>query len=381
MSAVIRSAAVGAGSTGRPASTAEVADRWSRLVDHSWLLLDGVLFCVAGSRHTDRQVTGCAYWISTRRAEELHYQLDLPRRRPAPGAPLPALLHYAGTTYVKLPTLAPPPAWPAVHAALADAGVRPVESSLLATAELAAARGMLDPRDAVQAAAALPGHSHRCGLAVLHTLLAAIGDPAGTAGSIGLTGRAAFDPARLCGGVDVDLLIYAPVDRAAALAPEVLVHAGIRELGGVHLADLPADDPRWAAYGWSRLFPAGRAGPHRDRLWSRRRDVAWVGDVRLDLTVAPPTAQLVAELPYAAPPVGPVAGLLQLTGVAPGYPVCLAAAAGDGGPVQVWVTARGFDGALQPDDRVRLAGIARQTARGPVVTVDDVPSHHLQLEA
>lgn len=189
MSAVIRSAAVGAGSTGRPASTAEVADRWSRLVDHSWLLLDDVLFCVAGSRHTDRQVTGCAYWISTRRAEQLHHQLYLPRRRPAPGAPLPALLHYAGTTYVKLPTLAPPPAWPAVHAALADAGVRPVESSLLATAELAAARGMLDPRDAVQAAAALPGHSHRCGLAVLHTLLAAIGDPAGTAGSIGLTGR------------------------------------------------------------------------------------------------------------------------------------------------------------------------------------------------
>lgn len=78
---------------------------------------------------------------------------------------------------------------------------------------------------------------------------------------------------------------------------------------------------------------------------------------------------------------GPVAGLLQLTGVAPGYPVGLAAAAGDGGPVQVWVTARGFDGALQPDDRVRLAGIARRTAGGPVVTVDDVPSHHLQLEA
>lgn len=380
------SAAAGPALAPASAVLAQAAGRWSRLVDHSWLLLDGVLFCVAGSLHTATEVTGCAYWISTPLAEHLQRQLPaLCRVKPGP-APL---LRYADATYVKLSALAPPQLWPAVHGALTDAGTRPVEASLLATAQLTAAEGMLDPRDALRAAAALPAHLHRCGLETLHALLAAIGDPAGDSGVLGLTGSAAFDPRRLCRsvgdtGIDIDLLIYDQRRPAASarspLHAEVLIHAGISELRGERLADLPAADPRLAAYGGSRLFPAGRAGPDRDRLWARRRDVAWIGDVRLDLTVVPPAADLVGELPYAAPPERPVAGLAQLDAVAPGYPARLTARL-DGQPADIWVTARGFDGALRPGDRIQLAGVARGTGRGPVATVDDVPSHHLQLEA
>ena len=380
------SAAVGPGPTGPSASTAACAvdaGQWSRLVDHSWLMLDRVLFCVAGSLHTATEVTGCPYWISVPLAEQLQRRLPALGRRTAPG-PAP-MLRYAGATYVKLPALAPPQVWPEVHAALAGAGIRPVEASLLATAQLTAASGMLDPRDALRAAAAIPAHLHRCGLGTLHMLLAAIGDPNGASGVLGLTGSAAFDPGRLCAdsGTDVDLLIYEHHRPAASvpsrLPAEVLVQAGISELHGVQLADLPATDPRRGAYGSSRLFPADRAGPGRDRLWARRRDVAWIGDVRLDLTVVPPAADLVDELPYAAPLERPVAGLAQLDSVAPGYPARLTTLA-DGRPTDIWVTARGFDSALQPDDRIRLAGAARRTRHGLVITVDDIPSHHLHLE-
>lgn len=176
-------AAAHAGSTDPTArrGVAAATDRWSRLVDHSWLLLgdrdNDVLFCVAGSLHTTDQVAGCAYWIRTTLAERLRRQLPDAGRQEAAGA---SPLHYDGATYVKLPALAPPPAWPAVYAALGHLGVRPVEASLLAVAQLAAARGILDPRHAVREAAALPGHGHDCGLRVLHQLLTAIGDPAGT---------------------------------------------------------------------------------------------------------------------------------------------------------------------------------------------------------
>lgn len=353
-------AAAHAGSTDPTArrGVAAATDRWSRLVDHSWLLLgdrdNDVLFCVAGSLHTTDQVAGCAYWIRTTLAERLRRLLPDAGRQEAAGA---SPLHYDGATYVKLPALAPPPAWPAVYAALGHLGVRPVEASLLAVAQLAVARGILDPRHAVRAAAALPGHGHDCGLRVLHQLLTAIGDPAGTSGVLGLTGSAAFDPGRLCDSgrnnhdagtdaTDVDLLIYGSGDPARLPSAEVLVQAGISALGGVRLADLPAVDPRRVAYGGSRLFPAGRPGQHRDRLWARRRDVAWIGGVRLDLTLVPPAAYLVDELPYTAAVARPVAAMVQVDSVSPGYPTRLSALV-DGRPVEIWVTARGFDGALQ----------------------------------
>lgn len=398
-----------AGPTGRTAArgaAAGTAGRWDRLVDHSWLLLEDVLFCVAGSLHTTDEVTGCAYWIKAPLAERLRRQVP-GAIRSMPGVGPGVQLRWRGDTYVKLPALAPSPAWPAVHAALAGAGVRPVESSILAVAQLSAAHGMLDPRDALREAAALPGHVHHCGLRVLHRLLAAVGDPDGTTGLLGLTGSAAFDPGRLCHGPgsnsrpvagtgtdvradhDVDLLIYASAGPAQFLPAEVLVQAGITELGGIRLAELATADPRRAAYGGSRLFPAGRAGQHRDRLWARRRDVAWVDGVRLDQTLVPSDAQLVDQIPYAAAVRRPLTGLLRVHSVAPGYPTRLTAVA-DGRPVEIWVTARGFDGALQPGDDIRLAGAARRidgasTSTGPpagaVVTVDDVASHHLQLEA
>lgn len=52
----------------------------------------------------------------------------------------------------------------------------------------------------------------------------------------------------------------------------------------------------------------------------------------------------------------------------------------------MWITARGYDGVLRPGDRIHVSGRRRPATGRPsngreLVTVDDWPGHHLQLEA
>lgn len=244
------------------------------LVDHSWLVLDGVLFCVAGSAHTAAAVAGCAYWI---RADLAATLAGIARSAQAPaGRPLT----FRGATYWKLPTLANPTDWPTVHNRLSDRGITALPWSLLAACDPAAALDTIEPRAAARTTASRPGPTGN----ILRELLAALGDPVAGAGPIGLTGSAALDPERLRDGSDVDLLTY------PNLADETLA-AAIRSLGGVYLADLKPEDPRRRTFDASRFLPA-RPGPaaHRNRLWSRRRDVVWIGYTRLDSRPSPPPA-------------------------------------------------------------------------------------------
>lgn len=210
---------------------------------------------------------------------------------------------------------------------------------------------------------------------MLHELLAALGDPHAAAGLIGLTGSTALDPERHCGGADLDLLIY-PALEEGALAE------ALGRLGGEYLANLMPTDRRRAAYGASRfLLASPAAGRRQDRLWSRRRDVAWVGGVRLDLTPVPATGRLVDQLPYAAPELRPVTVALTLTAVDRGYPAHLTGRTSAGDDLNIWVTARGYDSVCRPGDRVHIAGCLRQPTEGDLlVTVDDNPGHHLRLE-
>jgi hypothetical protein len=352
------------------AATARTPVYPATLVDHSWLVGDGVLFCVAGSAHTTTAVAGCAYWIR----DDLAAGIAPPAWAPA-GRPLT----FRGATYRKLPALANPADWPTVHNRLSGRGITALPASLLAAFDPAAAPDSIDPRVAAQGAASLPAHQHDCGRRILHDLHTALGDPHAEAGLLGLAGSAALDPTRLCAGTDLDLLTY------PGLADETLT-AAIHSRGGVYLADIGRGDPRRLAFDASRFLPARPDAANRNRLWARRRDVAWIGDVRLDLTAVPAAGRLVNHLPYAGPDLGPITTPLTVTAVEPGYPTHLTGTAPDRGELTVWVTARGYDGALRPGDRIHLSGRRRPATGGPsggreLVTVDDWPGHHLHLEA
>lgn len=224
------------------------------LVDHSWLVGDGVLFCVAGSAHTATAVAGCAYWIR----DDLAAGIAPPAWAPA-GRPLT----FRGATYRKLPTLANPADWPTVHNRLSERGITGLTACMLAAFDPAAALDTIEPRAAARAAASLPAHQHECGRRVPHDLHAALGDPEGDAGLLGLTGSAALDPTRLCAGTALDLLTFPHLTEDTLLA-------AIGTLGGAYLADLQRGDPRRRAFDASRFLPAGPDAVSRDRLWARR---------------------------------------------------------------------------------------------------------------
>lgn len=362
-------AAVGTGFPVEPAT----------LVDHSWLVFDGALFCVAGSAHTTTAVAGCAYWIRADIAAGIASTVTRTRRANPGSRPLTV----RGATYRKLPSLADPADWPTVHTGLSGLGIGALPASLLAAGDPARALDVIEPRAAARTAAALPVHDHDCGRRVLRELLAALGDPRAEAGLLGLTGSAALDTTRLCAGTDLDLVTY------PELAGETLA-AVIARLGGVYLAELDPGDPRRRAYDASRFLPASPMHDQRDLMWSRRRDVAWIGTIRLDLTAVPATGRLVDRLPYAVPDLGPITTPLTVTAVDPGYPVHLTGRNPDRRELTVWVTARGYESALRLGDRIHLSGRLRAPASeapakpagaGMLVTVDDQSGHHLRLEA
>jgi hypothetical protein len=338
--------------------------------DHSWLVTGtGVLFCIAGCTHTTSAVAGCAYYLRDDVAADLRSRLSLTPALPGRG------LTYGGTTYRKLPDLAPPAAWPQLHACLHRHGITALPWSLLAAIDPNRAIVHIDPRAAARRAIGLPLHRHQCGQTVLRRLLADVGQPEDTRGVLGLTGSAALDPTRLCTAPDLDLLTYPNLDRAA-------LTDAIHGSGGRYLADLPADDPRLTAYTASRYLPASpRAAEARARLWSRRHDVAWIGNLRLDLTPVPDHAQTAHRLPYTAADLGPITTTLTLDTVSPGYPGHLTGRTRDGDRLSVHVTARGYDSVLRPGDHIHLAGrLHAHPGETPFASVDDHPDHHLHLE-
>ena len=156
----------------------------------------------------------------------------------------------------------------------------------------------------------------------------------------------------------------------------------IHASGGRYLADLPPDDPRLAAYTASRFLPASpRAAEARARLWSRRDDVAWIANVRLDLTRVPDHARTDQRLPYTATDLGPITTTLTLDTVSPGFPAQLTGQTRHGNRLAVLVTARGYDSVLRPGDRIHLTGrLHTQLDEAPFASVDDQPGHHLDLE-
>src|SRR5215475_7389812 len=341
-------------------------DTW---VDHSWLVTTtGVLFCLAGSTHTTTAVAGCAYYLSTDLALDLTTQLAL--RSPA----TTRHLSHAGTRYLKLPYIAPPAYWPRLHDALRHHGITALPWSLLAALDPHRAAAHVDPRTAAHNAVRSP-HAHQCGQAVLRELYAGVGDPDAVSGLLGLTGSAALDPARLCTSSDLDLLTYPDLD-------DTTLSAAVGACGGQFLADLPLEDPRVAAYTASRFLPASpRSSDDRTRLWSRRRDVAWIGDLRLDITPVPRRARIVHRLPYTAADIGPVTTTLTIDTVTTGYPTHLTGSTPRGERLTVLVTARGYDSVLRPRDRIHLTGsLRRHPDEPPFASVDDHPDHRLRLE-
>jgi hypothetical protein len=339
-------------------------------IDHSWLVTGtGVLFCIAGSSHTTSAVAGCAYYLRDDVATDLRSRLGLAPARSDRG------LTYAGATYRKLPDLAPPTAWPNLHAGLHRHGITALPWSLLAAIDPNRAITHLDPRDAARRAVQLPLHRHQCGQTVLRRLLTDLDQPGHGGGVLGLTGSAALDPARLCTAPDLDLLTYPDLDPAALTRA---IHAS----GGQYLADLPPDDPRLTAYTASRFLPASpRAAEARARLWSRRHDVAWIGNLRLDLTPVPNHAQTAHQLPYTAADRGPIITTLTLDTVSSGYPAQLTGRTRPGDRLAVLVTARGYDSVLRPGDQIHLSGrLHAHPGEARFASVDDHPGHHLHLE-
>jgi hypothetical protein len=125
--------------TSPAAATARTPGYPATLVDHSWLVSDGILFCVAGSAHTTTAVAGCAYWIRDDLAAGI-----ATFARPA-HAPPARPLTFRAATYRKLPTLADPADWPTVHNRLSERGITALPASLLAAFDPATVPDSIDP--------------------------------------------------------------------------------------------------------------------------------------------------------------------------------------------------------------------------------------------
>jgi hypothetical protein len=340
------------------------------LIDHTYLDNGrGVLFCVAGSCHTPALVVGCPYYLRDDIVDQLGATV---RSRPGRGA---RPLVYGGQAYFKISLLAAPGDWGHLLARLDPAhGIDPLPTPLLATLDRRRVAGCVEPRTAARDAARSP-HGHGCLQQSLIDLLGAVGDPGNEHGHIGFTGSAALDSTRLCDGEDLDLLVY------PSLTPTALENA-VRVCGGQFLADLKPGDPEYDRYAASRFLPATPVPGDQRRLWSRRRDVLWLGGGRMDVTQVPARASIVADLPYALPDLGPCYVKGFVAQVEPGYPLRLMVVRDDdmGVPVTVLVTARGYDSVFMAGDHLAINGRTRG-GRGhdPFVTVEDAPGHRIAL--
>jgi hypothetical protein len=332
--------------------------------DHGWVDDGhGVLSCVAGDAHSPSQVVACPYYLRRDIAERL------------PGADLrqgPSLT-WEGHPHYKIAQLAPPRSWSSLVQALpARHGVRPLRWSLFSSVQRSAIRGAVSPAAAYRTAL---HHGHDADHPVrrlLRQLADEAGDPGNVHGSLGLTGSAAIDPARLGAGNDTDLIIY-----PGAGAPLVL--PALQRLGARFLPELVAvGDPRATTYLTTRLMPAITDEPSTRVLTRRRRDVAWLGQHRIDLTYAGSPTSPDASLPYDRPPVGRLHATATVTGIAPGFPVALKVESGQ--IDRLLITARGFQGVFRIGDRLRFTATLHRGDDDPFASLDDASGHRLSIE-
>lgn len=336
-------------------------------VDHAWLYNGhGVLCCVAGHRHATDAVAVCPYYLRTDVVDQLPGHLRATGELPAP-------LRYSDGLFYKVTGLVRPERWHDLAASLPTShGLRPCAWSVFSALDPMRVVAGHDPRDALRTVLAATDS----GLAVdlLARLVAGLGDPGNEHGSVGLTGSIALAPERIGRAGDIDLLLYLPAVRRAE------VDVVLRGLGARFLADLVAgDDPRLGDYCQSRVMAPVCRPTSREVFWSRRRDVAWVGEQRIDLTWAESHAAVEPELPYERPPARPYRGELRVRAVSEQFPV-LAEVDGPEGITGLHITARGLQDSLLRGDLVTVAGsLHHDHDGGRFVSVDDAAGHHLDL--
>jgi hypothetical protein len=334
-------------------------------LDHAWLDNGhGVLSCVAGRRHAPNAIAACPYYL----------RHDVAAGLPAPFRPTirslaPLVLHDG--PYHKITALAPPARWRDLVASLpGHHGLRPCAWSTISAIEPDRVRTTVDPRDAF--AAALRASDRGPSAALLARLAAAMGDAGNVAGTLGLTGSAALSPSKLAPDRDADLLVYLDTGSEGRL------QEALGSLGAVSLGALPADDPRLAGYGGSRTMPAVAVPATQGALRSRRRDVAWVGAQRLDLTLAAPDGDPVDALDFDRAPLARFDGEVTIASVSDRYPVILGVDQTE--LAGVIVTARGFQSSFWRGDRVALYGHLHRGRDGqPFVSIDDCAGHQVEL--
>jgi hypothetical protein len=212
----------------------------------------------------------------------------------------------------------------------------------------------------------------------LAALAAAFGDPGNRRGALGLSGLAALDPSRL----------YAPRGTPARLdvvlfpaaAPQGLdVAEVLRSLGAVLAADLAISDPRLIRYQAQRRSLGTSTAASDERLRARRADVAWLGNVQLDLTRCGPRRQT-RELPYAAPPLYRTTRRVTVVDVIDSCPVTLQVTGAE--PcTELVVGAAGFQTVFRPGDRLTVDGAVHGDPADPGrprwISVDDHAGHRI----
>lgn len=338
--------------------------------DHGWINDGhGVLSCVAGDQHTTTRAVACPYYLRTDVVAGLPPGLTrTPEARPALARP--------DGLYHKITELAAPADWPALVAALnCRHRLQPLAWSLFSAVGLTPTISLLDPRDALRTALSTAPPSPT--LEVLGSLAAALSDPGNLTGVLGLTGLAALQPARLpsalTGNHDVDLMLY-----PATLGDRYLrVSAVLRSLGAILPADLPDYDRRTRRYRISRLMPATTTAASAALFWRRRTDLAWIGDLRLDVTTSG-VPERIDVLPYQTAPIGRRTAEVAVAAIGKGYPIRLQVEH----PVlaDVLITARGYQTVLRVGDQLTVTGWLHSTEDDALyLSVDDCAGHHITL--
>ncbi|MGH3630323.1 MAG: hypothetical protein ACRDRL_23130, partial [Sciscionella sp.] len=350
------------------AGTAMTAVAGETLVDHAWIDNGlGLLSCVGGNRHSSDTAVVCPYYLRSDIAAAL-----APRLARTTGT-AHGTVPWRGERYVKITQLCPPSRWASLLAALpTDHGLRPMAWSLFTGLDTARWVSVLDPRDAVRTA--LRGDNPIA--ALLAGMCSALGDPGNEAGTLGLTGSVALNPGRLDGpridaSGDIDVMVYPSAERDA-------LAAALTQAGGKFPADLPDGDPGRVAYQQSRLMPPTTDEFSRAVFWRRRRDLAWIGSLRLDLTLSDPGGTVAPSVVFARPPAGPWSAVVTVASVYDRYPVTLRVE--HPRLTHVWITARGYQTTLRPGDRLALRGLLHHPPDGPAfASVDDAAGHQLIL--
>ncbi|MFG2042103.1 hypothetical protein [Dactylosporangium sp. NPDC048998] len=349
----------------------------------------GVLARVAGTVHTPTQAAASVAYLST---DLVHTALSavpssLPIDLASDTLPLvpPPVLRQGATRFYDVHQVLPPPHGRSVPELLRRlprlphvAGLHPLPWTPYVAVDLTREVTYLDPRHAFNRAVTRGGWLHDQLTALAH----ALGDPGNVRGMLGLSGTAALDPSRLHTPqgtpMRLDLVLF------LALAPSGLdIAAALRSIGAELPADLADDDPRLIRYRAHRRRSSPTDAASDERFRARRSDVAWLGNVQLDLTRSGPR-QRNTELPYATPPLYQTTRGLTILNVTDSCPITLQVT-GARPCTRVVVTARGFQTVFRSGDRITVVGAMHGDPTDPdrprFLSVDDHAGHRITLTA